>query len=173
MIRIILGRLRSVVLRVRGMTVGPKTTVGGGVRVVNPRRIRLGRRCEVEHNAFLKCVSSQAALTLGDFVFVGTGTEFDVAHSVTIGSHTLIAPGVFITDHTHNHARSKRLDEQGIRSSPVVIGADVWLGVRAVVLSGVTIGDGAVVGAGAVVTRNVSPYAIVAGVPARQIGERT
>ena len=54
----------------------------------------------------------------------------------------------------------------------VVIGDRVWIGYRAIILPGVSIGEGAVVGAGAVVTKNVEPYAIVAGNPARKIGER-
>ena len=54
----------------------------------------------------------------------------------------------------------------------VVIGADAWIGAHAVVLAGVTTGDGAIVGAGAVVTKDVPAYAIVAGVPARMIGSR-
>jgi acetyltransferase-like isoleucine patch superfamily enzyme len=173
MIDIVAGRLRAALLRLRGMAVGAKTKVGRNMDVLHPRCVRLGERCEIEHNVFFKCISREASLTLGDFVFVGTGTEIDVADSVTIGAHTLLAPGVFITDHTHAHARGERLDEQGSRSSPVVIGSDVWLGVRSIVLSGVTIGDGAVVGAGAVVTKDIPPYAIVAGVPARQIGQRS
>jgi acetyltransferase-like isoleucine patch superfamily enzyme len=166
-------RLRAGFLRLRGMQVGPKTRIAGGVRILRPRCVRLGLRCELEHHLFLKCVSEEARLVVGDFVFIGTGTEIDVAQSVSIGSHTLVAPGVFITDHTHNHARGRRLDEQAPRSMPVVIGADVWIGVRAIVLSGVTIGDGAIVGAGAVVTKSVAPYAIVVGVPARPVGERS
>lgn len=57
-------------------------------------------------------------------------------------------------------------------SSPIQIGDDVWIGVQAVILAGVTIGDGAIVAAGAVVHENVKPYAIVGGVPAKVIGER-
>ena len=59
------------------------------------------------------------------------------------------------------------------RGGEVIIGDRVWIGYRAIVLPGVTIGEGAVVGAGAVVTRDVSPYTIVAGNPAKVIGERT
>ena len=173
MIQVAAGRLRAALLALRGMRIGSKVRVGRGLSVVHPRCIQLGTRCEIEHHVFFKCVSREASLTLGDFVFVGAGTEIDVSHSVTIGAHTMLAPGVFITDHTHNHARQARVDEQGCRSAPVVIGADVWLGVRAVILMGVTIGDGAVVGAGAVVTKDVAPYAIVAGVPARKIGQRS
>jgi maltose O-acetyltransferase len=172
MMDVLLGRLRATHLRLRGMSVGAKTRVGPAVRVVRPRCVHLGDRCEIEHNVFLKCVREDASLAVGAFVFIGAGSEIDVAASVTIGPHTLLAPGVFITDHAHNNARGLHHDEQGIRSAPVTIGADVWLGARAVVLAGVTIGDGAVIGAGAVVTRDVAPYTIMAGVPARVIGER-
>jgi acetyltransferase-like isoleucine patch superfamily enzyme len=121
---------------------------------------------------FLKVVDSNARLTIADLVFVGAACEIDVAVSVSIGAHTLLAPGVFITDHTHNMRRHARLDAQGTRSAPVTIGEDVWLGTKSVIMAGVTIGDGAVVGAGAVVTKDVAPYSIVAGVPAREIGRR-
>jgi virginiamycin A acetyltransferase len=56
-----------------------------------------------------------------------------------------------------------------IQKGPIIIGNDVWIGTKAIILSGVTIGDGAVIGAGSVVTKNVEPYSIVAGVPAKQI----
>ena len=155
------------------MDIGAKSRIGGGARILRPRCVQLGSRCELEHRVYFKCVTDLARLVIGDHVFIGTGTEIDVSQAVTIGAHTLVAPGVFITDHTHERARRLRLDEQGPQARPVVIGADVWIGVRAIVLSGVTIGDGAIVGAGAVVTKSVAPYAIVAGVPARSIGERT
>jgi acetyltransferase-like isoleucine patch superfamily enzyme len=151
---------------------GAKTRVGPSVRVVRAACVRIGDRCEIEHGVFFKCVLRDARLTIGDHVFIGTGSELDVANSVSIGDHTLIAPGVFITDHGHNTDRAHRLDEQGSYTAAVVVGSDVWLGTRAVILPGVRIGNGAVVGAGSVVTTEVPPYAIVAGVPARQIGVR-
>jgi acetyltransferase-like isoleucine patch superfamily enzyme len=143
------------------------------VRVWRPWCVRIGTRAQLEQHVYLKVVSDDARVDIGDFVFIGAGSELDAADSIAIGAHTLLAPGVFITDHTHNAARGLRLDEQGNRNGKVTIGADVWLGARCVVLHGVTIGDGAIVGAGAVVTKDVAPYAIVAGVPARAIGERT
>ncbi len=59
-----------------------------------------------------------------------------------------------------------------ISKGPIVVGNDVWIGTRAIILSGVKIGDGAIIGAGAVVTKDVQPYEIVAGVPAKYIKRR-
>jgi acetyltransferase-like isoleucine patch superfamily enzyme len=170
-IRVILGRLRATLLRLRGARIGAKSSIGARLAVRKASSITLGSRVEIEHEVFLKMTGG--SLTVGDFTFIGRGCEIDVAQSVTIGAHTLLAPNVFITDHTHNHARAQRFDEQGSRNGPVAIGDDVWIGAHAVVLAGVTIGDGAIVGAGAVVTKDVAPYAIVAGVPARVIGSRS
>ncbi len=168
--RVIAGRIRAAMLRLRGARIGSKTSIGKRLAVVRANALRLGSRVEIEHDVFLKTIGG--SLTVGDFAFIGRGCEIDVAESVTIGSHTLLAPNVFITDHTHNHGKALRLDEQGNRIAPVVIGSDAWIGAHAVVLPGVTVGDGAIVGAGAVVTKDVAPYAIVAGVPARAIGSR-
>jgi acetyltransferase-like isoleucine patch superfamily enzyme len=169
---VIAGRLRATLLRLRGAHIGAKPRIGGRVRIDRPWCVTMGSRIDIEHGVFLKCVDDDATLILGDFVFIGTGSEIDTAHRITIGACTLIAPGVFITDHTHNAARGILLKEQGSKSAAVTIGTDVWLGAKSVILPGVTIGDGAVVGAGAVVTKDVPPNAIVAGIPARVIGER-
>jgi acetyltransferase-like isoleucine patch superfamily enzyme len=173
MITVILGRLRAAIWRLRGLDAGSKSWVGARLTVVRPHLVSLGSRCTVEHDVYLKVVDDAARLQLGDYVFVGTGCELDVALSVEIGPYTLLAPQVFITDHAHNIARGARIGAQGITSKKVVIGQDVWIGTKAVIMAGVTIGDGAVVGAGSVVTHDVAPYAIVAGVPARQIGTRS
>ncbi len=166
------GRVTATLLRLRGARIGNKTRIGAMVRARRPWCIEIGACVEIEHNVFLKIVADHARLAVGDYTFIGTGTEIDVAQSITIGAHTLLAPNVFITDHTHNIAAGLRLDEQGNRAAPVTIGSDAWIGTRAVILSGVTIGDGAIVGAGAVVTKDVPPRAIAAGVPAKLIGTR-
>jgi len=168
--RVLAGRLRAAWLRMRGARIGAKTSIGARLVARNAKSMTLGARVEIEHDVFLKMIGG--SLTVGDHTFIGRGCELDIAQSVVIGAHTLLAPNVFITDHTHNHARGRMLDEQGTTIAPVAIGSDVWIGTGAVVLHGVTIGDGAIVGAGAVVTADVAPNAIVAGVPGRVIGER-
>jgi acetyltransferase-like isoleucine patch superfamily enzyme len=126
----------------------------------------------MESDAWIKLVSAAARVSIGDYSFLGRGTEIDVSEAVTIGSHVLLAPGVFITDHVHNVAAGRLIDSQGISSRPVRLGDDVWVGAGAIVLPGVEIGDGAVIGAGAVVTKAVAAGTIVAGVPARALRHR-
>lgn len=166
------GRARATILRLRGARIEAKTSIGSRLQTRRPWCIDVGTRVEIEHDVFLKIVGDDARLVIGDHTFIGKGSEIDVMESITIGAHTLIAPNVFITDHTHNASAGLRVDEQGVRSAPVVIGSDAWVGTRAVILLGVTIGDGAIVGAGAVVTKDVPARAIVAGVPARIMGTR-
>lgn len=92
---------------------------------------------------------------------------------VTIGSDVLMGPDVKIITRNHNFTdRSVPIREQGDYELPVVIEDDVWLGANVVVLPGVRIARGAIVAAGAVVNRDVLPYTIVGGVPAREIGRR-
>lgn len=165
-------RIRARMVAWRGASIGPRSRLGAHVSVERPWGVRVGERFVAEQNVYLKLVADDARLEIGDFTFVGRGTEFDIAHAVTVGSHTVIAPDCFITDHNHGTAAALRIDQQRCTTGPVVIGSDVWLGTKVVVLAGVRIGDGAIVGAGAVVTRDVPPMTIVAGVPAVPIGSR-
>jgi acetyltransferase-like isoleucine patch superfamily enzyme len=170
--RIAMERLRASWLRLLGMQIGAKSGFGPRTVVRRPWCIRVGERVWFEHNVYLKLVADSARLEIGDRAWIGTGTEFDVSKSVVVGAHSQIAPNVFITDHTHNSTSRALIEEQGIAEAPVTIGRDVWIGTGSVILHGVTIGDGAVIGARSVVNRDVAPYTIVAGAPARVIGER-
>jgi acetyltransferase-like isoleucine patch superfamily enzyme len=165
-------RLRAIVWRWRGACLGPKNRIGRDCVIDRPWTVESGERVQIEHGVYLKTVSDSARITLGEHAFIGFGTELDIAVKLSVGRHALIAPGCFITDHVHGRRAGPRIDDQGTDARAVVIGDDAWLGARAVVLAGVRIGEGAIVGAGAVVTRDVPPGAIVAGVPARIIGRR-
>ena len=104
----------------------------------------------------------------------GIGENAHLYGKVTIGDNVMMAPDVVI--YVRNH-ESKRLDipmcEQGsTEEKPVIIGNDVWIGGRVIILPGVTIGDGAIIGAGSVVTKDVKEYEVVAGNPARVIKSR-
>ena len=148
---------------------------------VRLREAQIGRRCEILANTRIEYS------VLGDYSYLGENCE--VADAV-IGKFTAIANSVRIGAPNHPMGRASQhrftyvpeyyeatasrdrdffADRRGDR---VIVGNDVWIGHAAILLPGVTVGDGAVIGAGAVVSRDVAPYAIVAGVPARPIRKR-
>lgn len=116
---------------------------------------------------------SFSTIELGDGVFIGRGAVFAASNSrIVIRDKVMFGPHVTIMGGDHNTSvigfamydiHEKRPEDD----QPVIIDSDVWVGTRAVILKGVRIGRGAIVAAGAVVTRDVPPYAIVGGVPAK------
>jgi acetyltransferase-like isoleucine patch superfamily enzyme len=103
-------------------------------------------------------------LRVGARVSINAFVHIWALGGVTIGDDTLIASHVAITSLTHDPRAE--LFSASSQTRPVVIGRNVWIGTHAVILPGVTIGDGAIIGAGAVVTKDVAPRAVVVGVPA-------
>jgi galactoside O-acetyltransferase len=122
------------------------------------------------------------SFAVGDRTFIGRSTIV-IADRIYIGSDVLMAWGVTVIDHNSHAIRfSERKDDVSnwmrgtkdwshVSIEPVVIQDKVWIGLNAVVLQGVTIGEGSVVGAASVVTRDVPPWTVVAGNPARVIRE--
>lgn len=112
-------------------------------------------------------------LAIGDDVDLALGVQIETSGGVTIGDRTLIGYGTKIFSKNH-HIPPNHGDIFGAGHSkkPVFIGKDVWFGANVIVLPGRTIGDGAVVGAGSVVTKDVPPFTVVAGNPAKVIRAR-
>ena len=111
-------------------------------------------------------------IRIGSYCSILHDFQCNASVSVEIQDYVLIAPRVFITDSDHivDDAGKKTTLSDEFRSAPVIIEHNCWLGVNSVVLKGVTIGHHAIVGANAVVTRDVPPFSTVAGVPARVVG---
>ena len=130
------------------------------------RKFSLGDYSVVESFA---CINNAVGdVVIGDHTRVGLHNT--IIGPVTIGNHVNLAQGITVTALNHNFEDpNKRIDEQGISTTPVVIEDDIWIGANAVILPGVTIGHHSVVAAGAVVTKNVPPHSLVAGVPAKVI----
>lgn len=103
-------------------------------------------------------------ITVGDHVFLNACCRFQDQGGITIGDGALIGHGVTMVTLNHDENPEKR---QILHPAPIHIGRRVWIGANATILPGVTVGDGAIVAAGAVVTHDVPPNMIVAGVPAR------
>lgn len=148
--------------------------------------VKIGERGML--NVQITFESRQGSIDMGDRVYMGGGAII-CRDKVSIGSDVTIAWGVCIYDHnsqsldwrrraeTVRHFRESYgaprcyddLDWTGVESAPIVIEDRVWIGFDAVILKGVRIGEGAIVGARSVVTRDVEPYTVVAGNPAKTI----
>ena len=127
-------------------------------------------------------ILDKGKITIGDFTIIGPHTVIQSWNNVTIGAYCMISPDVWIQDNNSHsiYAQDRLVDMLGSRdfndidvgiieavSKPIVIGNHVWIGRRAMIFKGVTIGDRAIVAAGSVVTHDVPPDAIVAGKPAK------
>lgn len=132
------------------------------------RAIRIGPRSTVGAHAFL-----HGPLTIGADVSINARASLDGgAVGITIGDGCRIASGATIYAFDHQLAPDRFVREQPVTSKGITLGVDVWVGANAGITDGVTIGDHAVIGMGAVVTSDVPAWAIVGGVPARVIGDR-
>lgn len=126
---------------------------------------RIGRYCQISPDGGNIYIDENTSINSFS-VLSGLG-------GITIGKYVAIAPrcSIIASNHVFNDS-TLPIKKQGLSSKGIVIEDDVWLGIGAIILDGVTIGKGSIVGAGSVVTKNVDPNTIVAGVPARVIKRR-
>jgi acetyltransferase-like isoleucine patch superfamily enzyme len=145
-----LARLRVRLRRRYFGALGEHSSVSFGTRILEPARIRVGARSTIPNTSV---IDGRGGLEIGDDCLIGF-------------------QNVILTS-THESADlDMPIRTQGMYQAPVRIGNDVWTGCRVVIVPGVTVGDHAIVGAGSVVTRDVAPWAIVVGVPAKFIRDR-
>jgi maltose O-acetyltransferase len=131
---------------------------------------RLASFCWIYPGARL---SHAYGMTIGRNFHVNAGAFLYGRGGLAIGDDVMVGPNVVVVSSQHRYDDPRvPMVFQGHREAPVAIGDDVWLGANAVVLPGITIADGTIVSAGAVVTEDTRPYEIVGGVPARPIGAR-
>ena len=162
-------------------------TVGSGTKILSWRikghkssRATIGNDCII--NGYIAIEKENATLSIGDRCFIGKGL-ISIAEGIDIGNDVMISWGVTITDHNSHslkfterkndikdwHCRNKNWSAVKIKN--VVIQDKAWIGFNATLLKGITIGEGAIIGAGSVVSNDVAPFTIVAGNPARVIRE--
>jgi acetyltransferase-like isoleucine patch superfamily enzyme len=155
--------------------------------VENRNYLSIGKECML--NAKIVFEDKTGNIIIGDRCYIGSGSNIICRNKVDIGNDVTIAWNVTIYDHDSHSInwknRSKvvhtffneygkstcfdNIDWNGVKSSPIIISDKVWIGFDVVILKGVTIGEGAIIGARSVVTKNVEPYTIVAGNPAKFI----
>lgn len=144
--------LKSDIQFTNNLIIGKKTKISSFVRIKAVEgSIRIGKNC-----------------TINSFSFIAAGEK-----DLIIGDDVLIGPFVSIHGSNYNYTKkNERIISQGKTQKGVRIGDDVWIGSHAVILDGVRIGKGTVIGAGAVVNRDIPPYSVAVGVPAKVIKKR-
>ncbi|NCW12987.1 MAG: acyltransferase [Chitinophagia bacterium] len=174
--------------------------IGKNVRISYPACLQLGKDTIIEDGAEINCLSNQGiqvghrvtigkyalirpsnlyggpigeGLVIGDHSNIGPYSYIGCSGKITIGNHVMMGPRVSIYAENHVFENPAILmKDQGVVKKEVIIEDDCWIASNSIILAGVTIGKGSVVAAGSVVTENVAPYSVVAGVPAKWIKSR-
>lgn len=130
--------------------------------------IKFGKKVNIEPNVIFYNISQSE---IGDYSGIGMRSYIG---TVKIGANVMIAPELIAITRNHEFRDTEiPMIKQGKQEDrPIIIEDDVWIGARVIILPGITIGTGVVIGAGSVVTKDVSPYSILAGNPAIVIGSR-
>ena len=191
----VLHQSRLSLHRLRLDALGADCAIESGVSLQYPDRIRIGSGSRIGRNAALRanteerpgitlgrdvsiqdCViinANRGQVSLGDRSWLGPFCLVYGNGGVHIGCNVLVAAHTTINSVSHSAERCDiPINDQPVLIDPITIEDDVWIGLNAVILQGVTIGRGAIVGAGAVVTKSLPPWSIAVGVPAKVTGRR-
>ncbi len=182
--------LRQKLYKMLFKKLGKGTTIGVGVTLKQPGKINIGKNCAIDDMVHISVRGNASQISINDKVFIGRGTELKLRHgqiflsnnisigsscriattigSINIGENVIIAAYCYIGGGNH---RAERTDipmaQQGFDSKGgVTIGNDVWIGANCVIADGVTIGEGAIIGACSFVNKDIPAYAIAFGTPA-------
>jgi acetyltransferase-like isoleucine patch superfamily enzyme len=168
LLRLLARRLTKPRLQTDGIAfIGPRVTLQIGKR----GRIELGRWSWLGHGTKVRC--HEGVVSIGAKSVLGQECTISAYQHVSIGRECVIADRVMLIDFDHGMVEVERpIRLQGIYKRDVRVGNNVWIGYGACILRGVTIGDNAVIGTSAVVTKDVPANAVVAGIPARVIRMR-
>lgn len=183
----LLNKLKSLYLK-RKILSNTQVVIGENTKVkwhaqyagtTKENSLYIGNRSIFEGTFFFD--RDHARISIGDRTFIGSGTKLVAASNISIGSDVLISWNCTIVDHdSHSIQFEERKDDvvnwgrhykdwSNVKMGNVVIGDKVWIGFNVCILKGITIGEGAVIAAGSVVTKNVDPYTVVGGNPAKLI----
>jgi acetyltransferase-like isoleucine patch superfamily enzyme len=166
-----LWRLASLRSQTKG-SIPVTTQFDGPVMALGRGEVRLGANCRLGRDVLFD-TSEGGKIEFGNRVRVNSGGVIVANVRITIGDDTLIGEYVSIRDANHGSASGDLIRTQAPIAAEISVGRDVWIGRGCCLLPGITIGNGAVVGANSVVIRDVPSNSIYAGVPAKQIGSRT
>ena len=192
--------IRGLFVRLRIKSAKGLLLVGKKVRIFYPNNLQVGYNTIIEDGAEINCLSLQGiklgnrvtigkyaiirpsniyggpigeGLTMGDNSNIGPYNYIGCSGKITIGNNVMLAPrvSIYAENHVFDHPEIL-IRDQGVEKKEVIIEDDCWIAANSILLAGVIIGKGSVVAAGSVVTENVPPYSVVAGVPAKWIKSR-
>lgn len=166
----LLSRIRVLYLRLKGVRLGRNCYVGKGVTIVG--NVSIGDGTTIGDMTIISTMPD-GSLTIGKDCHINSFNVLGAATNVSIGDHCIFAAFVHITDATHEYDTPEILIKNApIYGAPVTIGKNVWLGSGAMVLKGVSIGDGTVIGAKALVNKSIPANSVAVGIPCRPIKSR-
>lgn len=191
---------RGRIARWRGVQAGQRFGLGRGVCIIYPRWFKVGDDVTIEDYSYLHCLSrggvyigsytsiarnlwlhcgctledyDHGFFSIGEYSFIGCNAVIGASGGIRIGDHVAIGPNVTIASENHRFDNPNlRIDQQGVERKGVMISNDCWIGSNVTILDGVTVGESSILAAGAVITKNIPPFSIAAGVPARIIRDR-
>ncbi|WP_417886307.1 acyltransferase [Zunongwangia sp.] len=173
--RYLLEKLIILPYSLAGLKVGNNTRLGKP-SFTWPHQVSIGNNCLLEKNIFFRydgVWSKGPSIIIKDNVYIGSNAEFNISDRIVIGENSLIASGCKFVDHDHGYkslAIPIRIQPPEVKN--IVIKNNVWLGFNVIILKGVTIGEGAIVAAGSVVTKSIPDREIWGGIPAKNIRNR-
>lgn len=158
---------------------GKNSIMGRPALLQGTEAISIGDGCSIKEDVSIRCYTNiklnslSPEIKIGDGVGIGAFSNISCVNKIDIGNGVRIGRMVFITDNSHglndtiSELNTPILSRKVTSKGPVIIGKNVWIGERACILPNVTIGDGAIIAANAVVTKDVPPYSVVGGCPAK------
>jgi acetyltransferase-like isoleucine patch superfamily enzyme len=151
--------------------IGSNVIIEEGVRVFHPEHIEIGNNVYIGHDTILKGYYKNK-MTIGSHTWIGQRCFLHSAGGIHIGEAVGIGPGVCILTSVHTEELGKPILYNDLKLSEVIIEDGCDIGINAIILPGITIGEGSIIGAGSIVTKDVKSYRIVAGNPAKLLRER-
>jgi len=137
-----------------------------------PQNVSIFDNVVLKEGARICACNSTAHISIGKNSTIGFHTFIIASENIKIGENCLIAPFVYLVDSDHQTKKGTLINQQSNLTAPISVGNDVWIGAGAKILKGVSIGDGAIVAAGAVVTTSIGANEVYGGIPAKKISER-
>ena len=167
------NHLRAMLQRKRIGFLGQRVHLDKRVELMRfPKNISIADEVVIKEGARICSCNSGAKISIGKRTTVGYHNFIFASNRITIGDDCLIAPFVYIVDSNHSIQRDQNINTQPNTTKPIAVGNGVWIASNVTILMGVTIGDGAVIAANSVVNKDVAPFEIWGGSPAKKIGER-